>query len=107
MIGKRIHSRPSQAGTDVNHPKPGVAEDNHATDTRSAAGGDRRPLNYLDQRGSCDRQDRGRRHRSGGKGGGVPILAEPLKLVMPLVVLFVSWEVHVLAAHDPMFVVMA
>lgn len=41
-----------------------------------------------------------------GKGGGVPILAEPLKLVMPLVVLFVSWEVHVLAAHDPMFVVM-
>ena len=41
----------------------------------------------------------------GGNAGGVPILTEPLKLVMPLVVLFVTWLVHVVAEHEPMFVV--
>jgi hypothetical protein len=29
----------------------------------------------------------------------VPILTEPPKLVMPLVVLFVTWLVHVVAVH--------
>jgi hypothetical protein len=41
----------------------------------------------------------------GGNAGGVPMLTEPLKLVMPFVVLFVNWLVHVVAVHEPMFVV--
>lgn len=41
----------------------------------------------------------------GGNAGGVPILNEPMKLVMPLVVLFVTWLVHVVAVHEPTFVV--
>ena len=41
----------------------------------------------------------------GGNAGGVPILNEPMKLVTPLVVLFVTWLVHVVAVHEPTFVV--
>ena len=41
----------------------------------------------------------------GGNAGGVPSLTEPPKLVRPLVVSFVTWLVHVVAVHEPMFVV--
>jgi hypothetical protein len=41
----------------------------------------------------------------GGNAGGMPILTEPAKLVMPLVVLFVTCLMQMVAVHEPKFVV--